>query len=96
MIARRLHPVLQPFLLHGLLDVHVLRADLAAVRFAQRVEDVAQLRGQLAAQAAADEFAIEIPDGEAVELRIELGMALRLRIRADRGRRADGRARDTR
>ena len=76
MIARRLHPVLQPLLLHRLLHVHVLGADLSAVRFAQRVEDVAQLRGELAAKAAADEFAIEVPYGEAVERGIELGMAL--------------------
>ena len=49
-IARRLHPVLQPFLLDRFLDVHVLRPDFSAVRLAQRVEDVAQLRGHPAAQ----------------------------------------------
>ena len=61
-VAGGLHPVLQPLFLHGFLDVHVLRADLSAIRFPERVEDVAQLRGHAAAEASANELAIEIPD----------------------------------
>ena len=76
LVARRLHAVLQPLLLHRLLHVHVLGAHLSAVRLAQGVEDVAQLRRHAAAQAAADEFAIEIPDRQAVKRRVELGMPM--------------------
>ena len=47
---------------------------MSAVRLAQRVEDVAQFRGRLAAQPAADELAIEVPDREAVVLRIQFGV----------------------
>src|SRR6185369_3930643 len=72
LIALRLHAVLQPTLLFRLLDVHVLGSDLPAVRFAQCVEDRAQRFYSFAAETAADEFAIEIPDGEAVIRRIEL------------------------
>ena len=75
-----LDPLLDPLLLVGLLDVHVLDADGARVRVAQDAEDVAQ-RQHLARQAAdtevADrELAVEVPDGEVVVRDVELGVRL--------------------
>ena len=80
-VGFRLHAVLQPALLLRHLDVHVLAADLAAVRLAQRFQNLSQ-RGDRLGAALADrfaqrtrqEFAVEVPDGEAVGFRIEFRM----------------------
>ena len=100
-IAGRLHAELQPALLLRDLDVHVLASDFSAVGLAQGFQDLAQ-RGDLLRlvvvrhQRAGEELAIQIPDGQAVGGRIELGMVDRLPSRADRNRRSGGRARDRR
>ena len=80
-VGLRLHALLQPALLLGHLDVHVLAADFAAVGLAQGFQDFAQRGDRLGAafadgfaQAAGEEFAVEVPDGEAVGFRVELGM----------------------
>src|SRR5262249_33212492 len=64
-----LHALLEPALLLRHLNVHVLAADLAAVRLAQRFENLAQGGDGLVsafadrvAEAAGEEFAVEIPD----------------------------------
>ena len=64
---------LDPALLVGVLDVHVLDADGAAVRVAQHAEQVAERHLVGAADAAGEELAVEVPDGEAVGGRVELG-----------------------
>ena len=80
-VGFRLHALLQPALLLGHLDVHVLAADFAAVGLAQRLQDLAQRGDGLVAaladgfaQAAGEEFAVQVPDGEAVGFGVELGM----------------------
>ena len=83
-IAGGLHAELQPALLLRDLDVHVLASDFSAVGLAQRLQDFAQ-RGHLLwlvvlrHQCAGEEFAIQIPDGQAVGGRVQLGMINRLR-----------------
>ena len=63
---------LDPVLLVGLLDVHVLDADRAAVGVAQDAEDVAE-RGPLAAgQAAGEVLPVEVPDRQPVAGGVEL------------------------
>ena len=69
--------LLDPALLLGVLDVHVLDADGAAVRVAQDVEDVAERELLPAGQAAGEELAVEVPDGEPVGRRVELDRHLR-------------------
>ncbi len=69
---------LDPGLLHRLLDVHVLDADRAAVRVAQQVQQGAQSHAVLTADAVGQELAVEVPDGQAVGLRRQLGMHVRL------------------
>src|SRR6266478_3588703 len=80
-VRLRLHALLQPALLLRMLDVHVLASDLAAVSLAQRFENLSQgghgLGRALAdgfPERASEKFAVEVPDGEAVAQRIELGM----------------------
>ena len=81
-----LEPVLEPLALLGILDVHVLDADRAAVRVAQHAEDLAQQRRALAAEAAGDELAVEVPEGEAVAADLEVGVgALLVLERVDVG-----------
>src|SRR6187402_2280366 len=63
--------LLEPGALLGVLDVHVLDAARAAVGVAQHAEDVAKLEQPLAAEAAGDELAVEVPEGEAVVLDLE-------------------------
>ncbi len=55
----------------------VFDADLAAIRFAEDIEDTAQRRGLFAVQAAGDEFAVEVPDRQAEVFEIELRRMLR-------------------
>src|SRR5690606_8019318 len=64
--------LLEPTTLLGILDVHVLDAERAAVRVAEHTEDVAQLHHALAAEAAGDELAIQVPECEAVALDLEV------------------------
>ena len=80
-VAGGLHGILQPALLLRMLNVHVLHAHLAAIGVAQSGEDFAErghrLVGTFAhglAEVAGNEFAIEIPDGEAVLGGVELGV----------------------
>ena len=69
--------LLDPALLLGVLDVHVLDAERAAVGVAQDVEDLVE-RGHVAAgQAVGHELARQVPDGEAVGQRVELGVDVR-------------------
>ena len=70
--------LLDPALLVGLLDVHVLDADGAAVGVAQEVQDVAEGMAVAPADAVGEELAVEVPDGEAVGGRVELGVHARL------------------
>src|SRR5690606_33278137 len=58
--------LLEPATLCRILDVHVLEADRAAVRVAQHTEDFAQEHRALAAEAARDELAVEIPERQPV------------------------------
>jgi hypothetical protein len=69
---------LDPRLLVGLLDVHVLDADRARVRVAQHAEDVSQRHDALARDTACRELAVEVPDGEAPVDRVELFVGARL------------------
>ena len=79
-VGFRLHALLQPALLLRHLDVHVLAADFAAVGLAQGLQDFAQGGDGFGrafadglAEAAGEEFAVEIPDGEAVGFGVEFG-----------------------
>ena len=72
--VRHLEVRLQPLALSGVGDVHVLDADGAAVGVAQHAEDVAQQSLALAAEAADDELAVEIPEAESVMLDLEVGV----------------------
>ncbi len=67
-----LHLLLDPLLLVGLLDVHVLDADGAGVGVAQHPEDVDQLHRLGAGQAAGGEGPLQVPDGQPVVDRVEL------------------------
>ncbi len=69
---------LDPALLVGLLDVHVLDADRAAVRVAEHTEQVAEPHLGRAGDAIGEELAVEVPDREAVRRRIELDGRVRL------------------
>src|SRR5690606_8967702 len=78
--------LLEPATLGGVLDVHVLDAQRAAVRVAQDTEDVAPLHHALAAEAAGHELAVQIPEGQAVALDLEVGVrALHVLQRVDVG-----------
>ncbi len=70
--------LLDPGLLFGFLDVHVLDADGAAVGVTQDLEDRAQRHPVGAGEAAREVLAIEVPDREAVGERVELGVHVRL------------------
>ena len=79
-----LHVLLDPALLGGLLDVHVLDADRAAVGVAQHVQHVVELHAGASTDAAGEELPIEVPDGESVgrriELRVQMGLLARQRV----------------
>ena len=71
------HAALDPGLLVGILDVHELHRDRAAVGLAQDGDDLTQ-RGAFATEHVVDEnAAIPVGGGEAVAGRIELGVWLR-------------------
>ena len=63
---------LDPDLFVGVLDVHVLDADRAAVRVAQHTEQVAEAHLVDAADAVGEELAVEVPDREPVRGGVEL------------------------
>ena len=86
LLVLQLDVLLEPLALLRVLDVHVLDADRAAVRVAQDAEDVAQLHLALAAEAARDELAVEVPERQAVLLDLEVGVrALHVLERVDVG-----------
>ena len=58
----------------------IFAADLAAIGLAKNVENAAKRRGLFAVQAAGDEFAIEVPDGQAEIFEIELGRVMRRHV----------------
>ena len=66
--------LLDPALLLGILDVHVLDAERAAVRVPQHVEDVLEGGGLAAGQPVGHELTGQVPDGQAVGQRVELGV----------------------
>ena len=72
--VRLLQLVLHPGPLLGVLDVHVLDADRAAVRVTQDAEDLAQLEEVGAAETARGERAVEIPQRQAVARDVEVGV----------------------
>ena len=74
LLVLELDVLLEPRPLVGVLDVHVLDAGRAAVRVAEDAEDVAQLHEALAAEAVRHELAVEIPEGQAVVLDLEVGV----------------------
>ena len=83
--------LLDPALLLGILDVHVLDAQGAAVGVAQDVEDLVEGGHVAAGQAVGHERPGQVPDGEPVGQRVELGMDVRAaRRRAGRGGRSGG------
>ena len=69
--------LLDPALLLGILDVHVLDAQGAAVGVAQDVEDLVEGGHVAPGQAVGDELARQVPDGEPVGERVELGVDVR-------------------
>ena len=69
---------LDPALLLGVLDVHVLDADGAAVGVAQHAEEVAERHLLLAGDATGEELAVEVPDRQPVRQRVELAGHRRL------------------
>ena len=73
-----LDALLDPGLLVGALDVHVLDADRAAVGVAQHAEQVAERQLVVTGHAVGEELAVEVPDREAVRGRVELDRRVRL------------------
>ena len=72
--VRDLDAGLQPAAFLRVLDVHVLRADGAAVRVAQHAQDVPQLHLPLAAEAAGGELALQVPQGQPVLVDVQVGV----------------------
>ena len=69
LVCRRLHALLQPPPLLGIVDVHVLDAQLAGVGQPQPVDQRAQSGNTEGSRV---ERAIQVPDGQAVRRRIEI------------------------
>ena len=67
---------LQPVLLLGIVDVHELIADAAAIGALQDLDDPARRRGLQPQHAAQEDRTVEVFGMEAVEIGIELGMRL--------------------
>ena len=80
-LGRRLLPgldlVLDPELLVGVLDVHVLHTDGAAVGIAQHAEQVAEAHLVDATDPVGEELPVEVPDREAVRRGVELARRVR-------------------
>src|SRR6185437_2628346 len=64
----------QPKLLFLALNVTILGADLAAVGALENVEDLSQGRSFRPAEAARDEYSIQIPNRQSVGFDVEFGM----------------------
>ena len=75
--VRLLDPLLDPAALLGVLDVHVLDADGAAVGVAQDAEDVRSFMNRRPSppKEPVGELAVEVPQGQAVRLDLEVGVA---------------------
>ena len=67
---------LDPALLVGFLDVHVLDADGPAVGVPEDAEDLAEGQAVPAGQAVGEELPVEVPDRQAVGRRVELGVGV--------------------
>ena len=92
--GRAFHPALDPGLLVGILDVHELDADRAAIGLAQDGLDLAQRRGFAAEHVVDEDRLVEVVVGETIGARIELGVRRwESAARADRAAPPDGRAR---
>ncbi len=74
---RSLDVLLDPQLLVGLLDVHVLDTRRSAVGVAQHAEDLAQRHPGAAGQPSGGELTVEVPQAEPVGDRVELVVDLR-------------------
>ena len=79
-----LDPFLNPSFLLGLLHVHVLDAGGAAIGVPQAGQDLPQGHHLGPFDSPGGELAIEVPDGEAVEERIELGDTVSGRVLTER------------
>jgi hypothetical protein len=66
--------LLDPVLLVRLLDVHVLHAHGPAVGVAQDPQDLGEGEAIVAGQAVGEELTVEVPDGQTVGRRVELGV----------------------
>ena len=75
--------LLDPALLLGILNVHVLDGERPAVGIAQHVEDLVERGDIVPGQAVGHELARQVPDGEPVGQRVELGVDVR-RLRVQR------------
>ena len=75
-VVDALHALLDPGLLVGILDVHELDADRAAVGLAQDLDDLAERRLLEAEHVVEEELAVEVGVGEAVGLGVELRVVL--------------------
>ncbi len=73
---RAFHLALDPGFLIGVLDVHELNAERAAIRFAEDGDDLAQRRGLAAEHVVDEDRPIHVGFGETVGARVELGMRL--------------------
>ena len=88
-----LEPLLEPRALLAIGDVHVFDTDGAAVRVAQSAEHLAHLPAMLAREAGGRVGAVEVPQGQAVRLHVEVGVPARARAqRVDVGHEVPARA----
>src|SRR3954452_12370147 len=72
---RPLDAVLDPATLIGVLNVHVLDTDRAAVRVTQDAEGLTQLRDLLPAEAASWKLSVEVPQGQSMRDDVEVRVA---------------------
>ena len=72
--GRALDPALDPRFLFGVLDVHELDADRAAIGLAEDLHDLPQGRGFAAEHVVDENRLVHVGFGEAVGFRIELGV----------------------
>ena len=73
LLVAALDALLQPGLLLGVGDVHVLHADVAAVGAAQDLQDLAERRGLQPQHEVEEDRPVEVGLGEAVGRRVEFG-----------------------
>ena len=66
--------LLEPQSLRGVLDVHVLETDGAAVGVTQHSEDLAQEHGAPAAETSGHKLAVQVPEGQPVAFDLEVGV----------------------